>query len=94
MSLYLEKNGRGLCWDTVMHFMGYEFGERESKWEALPTIRYMMKEGYCRETMAALFEDACDRWSMGGACKEILRWLQDPNYKFPVESIFWEGDEE
>tara|TARA_Y100001938_G_scaffold149443_1_gene236269 strand:- start:1142 stop:1414 length:273 start_codon:yes stop_codon:yes gene_type:complete len=90
MSLYLEQGGRGLCWDTVMHFMGYD----RDKWECLRTVRYMMNEGYCRQTMTALFEDACDRWSMGHDTQDILKWLRDPDYVFPEESSFWEGDVE
>ena len=90
MIFYLEQNGRGLCWDTVMHFMGYG----EGKWEDLQTVRYMIKEGYHRITLAALFEDALGRWPMGDDTEDILRWLLDPDYVFPEESSFWEGDAE
>ena len=88
MTLYLEKDGRGLCWATVMHFMGYD----RDKWEDLRTVRYMMNEGYSRETMTAIFEDAVDRWPMGDDTKDILAWLRDPEYVFPEESSFWEGE--
>ena len=88
MTLYLEKDGRGLCWDTVMQWMGYD----RDKWEDLRTVRYMMNEGYSRETMTAIFEDAVDRWPMGDDTKDILAWLRDPEYVFPEESSFWEGE--
>jgi len=90
MTLYLEKDGRGLCWDTAMHWMGYG----EMKWSSLRTVRYMIEEGYCQETLTALFEDACDRWPMGDDAQDVLRWLRDPDYVFPEESIFYRGDEE
>ena len=79
-----------LHWDTVMHFMGYG----EGKWEDLRTVRSMMKEGYCRDTMTALFEDACERWPMGDDTHDILAWLRDPEYVFDEDSSFWEGEEE
>tara|TARA_R100000655_G_scaffold1564_7_gene5909 strand:- start:7876 stop:8184 length:309 start_codon:yes stop_codon:yes gene_type:complete len=84
MTLYLEKDGSGLCWDTVMHFMGYG----TNKWENLQIVRYMVDEGYSRETMTALFEDACDRWSMGDDTQDILAWLRDPDYVFSEDSSF------
>ena len=90
MTLYLEKDGCGLCWDTVMLFIDYG----ETKWESLPTLRYMMDKRYCRDTMVALFEDACERWPMGNDTQDILAWLRDPEYVFPEESSFWKGDAE
>jgi hypothetical protein len=90
MSICIEKHGNILCWDTVMHWMGYG----EIKWEDLRTVRYMMDEGYHRITMAALFEDACERWTMGDDTQDILAWLRDPDYVFSEDSSFWEGEEE
>jgi len=90
MSICIEKHGNILCWDTVLHWMGYG----EIKWEDLRTVRYMMDEGYHRITMAALFEDACERWTMGDDTQDILAWLRDPDYVFSEDSSFWEGEEE
>jgi len=90
MSICIEKQGNILCWDTVMHWMGYD---NEYKWENLQTLRYMMKEGYHRITMAAIFEDACERWTMSCDTKYILAWLRDPDYVFPEDSCFYGGSE-
>lgn len=78
----LTLNGRSLCLDTVMDWMSAEESRcytgpvGDCKWQHLRSVRAMISEGYCRETMIVLFEEAMSRdHAWGHAADDILEWL-------------------